>query len=114
MTYDTIKEVPKEKIFKNDLTVGKKRGETVVIDLSKEDLITFPKEGICVVVSVYRTEYYLSNGYKPPRFHAVQIRKNSLFREYTNVTFSREWEEQMYSQMREQCFNFGVEIEYFE
>lgn len=115
MTYDTINYIPKDRIFKEDLAVGKKRGETVTIDLSKEGFIEFPKEGICIVVFVYHTEYYLLQGYNnPPAFDAVQIRKNSKFREYASYSYEGQWREQLYSVLREQCFNFGVEIEFLD
>ncbi len=116
MTYDTITRLPKDKIFKEDLAIGKKRGETVIIDLSKEGFVEFPKEGICVMVSVYDTEYYMLQGYNnPPAFDAVQIQKSSGFREYYLYSFiSSEWSEQFYSIRREQCFNFGIEIEFLD
>jgi hypothetical protein len=113
MTYDTISKLPKDNIYTEDLAVGKKKGQKVIIDLSKEELIEFPKEGICIVVSVYSTNTYNNNGFNPPRFDAVSLKKSSGFREYWSYR-SAQWEENMYSKEREQCFNFGIEIEYFE
>jgi len=115
MTFDTITKLPGEKIFAEDLAVGKRRGETVIIDLSREDLITFPKEGICVVVSVYDTMYYLNMGnLTPPAFKPALIPKSSAFREYTFGLLGDYWEEASYSIERTQCFDFGIEIEYFK
>lgn len=115
MTYDTITRLPKDKIFNEDLAVGKKRGESVTIDLSREGFVEFPKEGVCVVVSVYHTEYYMLQGYNnPPAFDAVQIQKSSKFREYYKFMHSDKWKEHLYSMIREQSFNFGVEIEFLD
>lgn len=112
MTYDTVTKLPKDKIFEEDLHVGKKRGQEIIIDLSREEAVPFPKEGICVVVSVYRTEHYIHNGFNsPPKFEAVALKKSSGFREYFSYD-SHAWQEQPYSVRREQCFNFGVEVEY--
>lgn len=113
MTYDTLKKLPGKKIFAEDLAVGKKKGQTVVIDLSKEELVELPAEGICIMVSVYSTRHYNNNGFNPPRFDAVILKKNSGFREYCTYKW-QPWEEQFYSRTREQCFNFGIEIEEFE
>jgi len=113
MTYDSVNKIPDKPIFTEDLSVGKRRGETLIIDLSKETPVQFPKIGICIVVSVYRSQYYINKGYKkPPSFHAVQIPKSSLFREYSNGIYSSIWTEQTYSKTREQCFDFGIEIEF--
>lgn len=115
MTFDTITKLPGEKIFTEDLSVGKRRGETVIIDLSKEDLVTFPKEGICVVVSVYDTLYYATLGnMTPPAFKATLIPNTSLFREYSFGFAGDYWEEASYSHERIQCFDFGIEIEYYK
>lgn len=115
MTYDTIKKLPGEKIFAEDLSVGKIRGETVIIDLSKEDPVTFPKEGLCVVVSVYDTLYYATLGnMTPPAFKAALIQKTSSFREYSFGLLGDYWEEASYSRERTQCFDFGIEIEYYK
>jgi len=111
MTYDTVAKLPKDKIFTEDLLIGKKRGQTIEIDLNKIELVDFPKEGICVMVSVYHTEYYNNGGFNPPAFDAAN---NNLsgFREYsTGRSIGNEWEEQGYSKDRLQCFNWGIEIE---
>lgn len=116
MTYDTINKIPGERIFAEDLPAGKKRGETVIIDLSKEEPVTFPKEGICILVSVYDTQYYTDNGnMKPPSFRAASLSKTSAFREYAIYgKYQEQWEENLYSKLREQCFDFGIEIEYYK
>ncbi len=111
MTYNTLRRLPGERIFAEDFTVGKTKGQTVTIDL--EDYgITLPPEGICIVVSVYHTKYYANNGLPPPRFEAAGINKTSGYREYS-FGFRKEkfWEEQYYSEVREQCFNWGIEVE---
>lgn len=114
MTYDTITKLPKEKIFSEDLAVGKKKGEKLIIDLSDVGLVEFPKEGICIVVSVYSTLHYNNKGFlSPPKFDAVSIKKSSDFREYYSF-YGSNWKENAYSQAREQCFNFGIEAEYIE
>lgn len=112
MTYDTINRLPGEKIFAEDFTVGKTKGQTVVIDLTDYGFVTLPPEGICIVVSVYHTQYYANNGLRPPAFEASRINKSSGFREYS-FGFRKEklWEEQSYSELREQCFNWGIETE---
>lgn len=111
MTYDTIRHLPGEKIFAEDFTVGKTKGQTVIIDLEDYGILTLPPEGICVVVSVYHTKYYANNGLRPPKFEAARINKSSGFREYVfGLNQNISWEEQNYSQLREQCFNWGVEI----
>lgn len=116
MTYDTITKLPKEKIFAEDLLAGKKKGQKVVIDLSKEGFTEFPKEGICVVVMVYHTAYYVNNGINNlPKFNTVSLRKNSGFHEYCfGMDEDEVWKEQFYSQTREQCFDFGIEVEFTE
>lgn len=111
MTYDTLTKLPKDKIFDEDLLVGKKRGETIEIDLSKFDLVGFPKEGICVIVSVYHTEYYNNNGFNPPAF---DVANGNLagFREYVRgLAIGDQWEEQRISKDRLQVFNWGIEVE---
>lgn len=115
MTYDTINHLPKDKIFAEDLPAGKKRGETAIIDLSKEEPVYFPKEGICVVVSVYDTVYYATMGnMMPPSFKPALIPKTSSFREYSFGLTGDYWEEQSYSKERTQCFDFGIEIEFYK
>lgn len=115
MTFDTINKLPGEKIFSEDLSVGKKRGETVIIDLSKEDMVIFPQEGICVMVSVYNTLYYATlDNMTPPAFKAALIPKTSSFREYSFGLLGNYWEEASYSAERIQCFDFGIEIEYYK
>lgn len=111
MTYDTLRRLPWKKIFAEDFTVGKTKGQTVTIDL--EDYgITLPPEGICIVVSVYHTKYYANNGLPPPRFEAASINKSSGYREYSfGFRAAKFWEEQYYSEVREQCFNWGIEVE---
>lgn len=114
MTYDTIAKLPKEKIFEEDLLVGKKRGQTIEIDLSEIELVDFPKEGICVMVSVYHTEYYNNNGFYPPAF---DVANNNLdgFREYVKgLVAGDQWEEQGISKDRLQVFNWGIEIKWQE
>ncbi|PZR24396.1 MAG: hypothetical protein DI539_00020 [Flavobacterium psychrophilum] len=113
MTFDTINNIPGKKIFTRDLTAGKRRGETVIIDLSKEELVTFPKEGICVVVSVYDTLYYTEIGnMTPPAFKPTLIPNSSSFREYSFGLSGNYWDEASYSKERIQCLGFGIEIEY--
>lgn len=112
MTYDTIRHLPGEKIFAEDFTVGKTKGQTVTIDLKDYGILTLPPEGICIVVSVYHTKYYANNGLHPPKFEAARINKSSGYREYVfGLNQNISWEEQNYSQLREQCFNWGIEIE---
>lgn len=112
MTYDTVRKIPGQKIFAEDFYTGKKRGEQVIIELNAEAPVYLPAEGLCVVVSVYNTWYYHNNGYSdPPEFDWVPLSKKSSWREYSlGLSSNRFWEELYYSQMREQCFNFGVEI----
>lgn len=112
MTYDTINRLPGEKIFTEDFTVGKTKGQTVIIDLTDYGFVTLPPEGICIVVSVYHTQYYANNGLRPPAFEASRINKSSGFREYSfGLRKEKLWEEQSYSELREQCFNWGIETE---
>ncbi|CEN45561.1 hypothetical protein [Capnocytophaga canis] len=114
MSYDTIANLPKEKIRTEDWVVGKRVGERVEIEVDKSMILEFPKEGICVMVSVYATEFYIAKRMNPPRFDAVAIRKSSKFREYSYDfdKYCNTWREMFYSEIREQCFNFGIEIEY--
>ncbi|CEN43617.1 conserved exported hypothetical protein [Capnocytophaga canis] len=114
MSYDTIANLPNEKIRTEDWVVGKRVGERVEIEVDKSVILEFPKEGICVMVSVYVPEFYINKRMTPPRFETVSIIKSSLFREY-KLTHRRDlqfWEEMPYSKIREQCFNFGIEVEY--
>lgn len=118
MTFDTLTNLPGEKIFKTDLTVGKLENQHLVeIDLKNIKKIILPKEGICVLVSLYSEEYYLENGFlKKPSFGSVQIRKNTQFREYKRPKMNdkKDWTEAGYSKTREQCFNFGIEVEHLD
>lgn len=116
MSFDTLTGLPKEKLFTDDFVSGKKKGQKVFIDLNGYENITFPPEGICVVVSVYYTEYYVNHGYKkPPAFRASKINRSSGYREYeSGTTLAPGWNEIGYSKTREQCFNFGIEITYSE
>lgn len=114
-TYDTVTKLPKQKIFKEDLAIGKMQGETIIITLTPEQITEFPKEGICVVVSVYSSQHYAENGLtNPPKFDVVSLKSSSGFREYARYRHTPVWEEQSYSQTREQVFNFGIEVEFVE
>ncbi|MEE1898615.1 hypothetical protein V1389_09720 [Flavobacterium rakeshii] len=114
MTYDTITNTPKDKILTEDLTVGKKQGETVVIDLYKCENIELPVSGICIVVSVYSQLHYVYNDFiGPPRFDVVSIKKTSGVHEYY-LYYSPFWKEPNYSKRREQVFNWGIEVEYID
>lgn len=114
MSYDTIANLPKEKIRTEDWVVGKRVGERVEIEVDKSMVVEFPDEGICVMVSVYATEFYLTRRLSPPRFEAIIPKNSSKFREYRFHTNKDEnqWKEAYYSKIREQCFNFGIEVEY--
>lgn len=111
MTVDTVSCLPKNKIFDEDLTVGKKENQKLLkVDISSFD-INFPKEGIFVVVSLYDQEYYLSNGFtNSPGFGQSQISKNSKFFELHLIKGTDIWKEPFYSQERIQCRNFGIEV----
>ncbi|GAA3779249.1 hypothetical protein [Corallibacter vietnamensis] len=114
MTIDTTTHLPDKKIFKEDLSVGKLENQKLVeIDLKNQEEVIFPKEGICIFVSLYSEEFYLQSGFdKRPSFGVVQIKERSQFREYKKHYLANEnsWIEAGYSQRREQCFDFGIEI----
>jgi hypothetical protein len=65
---------------------------------------------------VYHTAYYVNNGINNlPKFNTVSLRKNSGFHEYCfGMDVDEVWKEQSYSQTREQCFDFGIEVEFTE
>lgn len=111
MTVDSVSHLPKNKIFDEELTVGKMENQKLLkVDISSFD-INFPKDGIFVVVSLYDQEYYLSHGFTyKPGFGQSQIAKNSKFFELHWVNGRNIWEEPFYSRDRIQCRNFGVEV----
>lgn len=114
MTIDSVTNLPDVKIFEEDLTVGKLENQhLLLIDLKGYEEVFMPKNGICVVVSLYSEEYYLKNGFtERPAFGVVQINNKSQFREYRKHVSAdkKSWREAGYSKSREQCFNFGVEV----
>ena len=111
MTVDSLTLLPKDKIFSQDLAVGKKENQKLMkVDVSSYD-IEFPKNGIFIVVSLYDKEYYESNGFiERPGFGQTQIAKNSKFFELFWLPGRGVWDEPSYSKNRIQCRNFGLEV----
>lgn len=110
MTVDSVTFLPKDKLFKEDLAVGKRENQKLLkVDISEYN-IEFPKDGIFVVVSLYDKEYYESHGFiERPGFGQTQITKNSKFFELFWLPGKGTWDEPSYSKDRIQCRNFGIE-----
>lgn len=111
MKVDSLTLLPKEKLFKEDLVVGKRENQKLMLVDVSEYNIEFPKEGIFVVVSMYDKDYYESHGFiERPGFGQTQISKNSKFFELYWIRTKGTWDEPNYSKNRIQCRNFGIEL----
>lgn len=114
MTLDTITNLPDKNIFDEDLVVGKLENQPLVeVNIEKIKEVSFPKNGIFVVVSVYEEDYYLKNGFtSKPNFGITRLRKKSKFRQlnFYLVEGVYKWWEPFYSKEKIQSFNFGIEI----
>ena len=83
-TVDTLIGIPVRQLFVKDITVQLQEGETKLIyELTLEQQLNFPAEGIFISISTFDKEYYEAIGFKTgPAFKTIGISEQSAFKVY--------------------------------
>lgn len=83
-TVDTVLGIPIKRIFEKDITVQLKEGEKQLLyELTLDQQLNFPIEGVFIAVSSFKKAYYEAIGFKTgPGFRTVGISEKSKFKVY--------------------------------
>lgn len=117
-TVDTVIGIPSKKIFQNDITVKLKEGQKQLIyELTPEQQMNFPLEGIFISISSFQKEYYEKLGFKSgPAFKNIGISEGSKFKVFEKSFAFCELEEEckwfrdQYMWDRKNTYYVGLEI----
>lgn len=118
-TVDTIIGIPIKRIFEQDITVQLKEGEKHLnYELTLDQLINFPIEGIFIAISSFPKEYYEAIGFKTgPGFKTIGISEKSKFKVYQkSLAFyedddpAAKWFRDQYMWDRNNTYHVGLEV----
>jgi hypothetical protein len=117
-TVDTLIGIPSKKIFQNDITVQLTDGQNQLIyELTPEQQMNFPLEGIFIAISSFGKEYYEKLGFKSgPAFKNIGISEESKFKMFEKSFAFCETEEEckwfrdQYMWGRKNTYYVGLEI----
>ena len=118
-TVDTIIGIPAKRIFEKDITVQLKEGEKhLSYELTVDQQLNFPIEGVFIAISSFKKDYYETIGFKTsPGFRTIGISENSKFKVYKKslVFFDDEdpnakWFRDQYMWDRNNTYYVGLEV----
>lgn len=118
-TVDTLIGIPVRQLFVKDITVQLQEGKTKLIyELTLEQQLNFPAEGIFISISTFDKEYYEAIGFKTgPAFKTIGISEQSAFKVYQkSFAFYEEgdpnakWFRDQYMWDRKNTYYIGLEI----
>jgi hypothetical protein len=83
-TVDTVLGIPIKRIFEKDITVQlKEGGKKLIYELTLDQQLNFPIEGVFIAFSSFKKAYYEAIGFKTgPGFRTIGISENSKFKVY--------------------------------
>lgn len=114
MTVDSTTNLPYQIIYKDSVFPdNKEQYKTLKVPVLHN--IKTPKNGLYVVVDIYKKEYYLKNDLYNntiPFFKVARLKKHSGFRQFyiDKRRLKPAWIEPLYSQEGIQTFDFGIEL----
>lgn len=118
-TVDTIIGIPIKRIFEKDITVQLKEGEKhLTYELTLDQQINFPIEGIFIAISSFPKEYYEAISFKTgPAFKTIGISRESKFKVYEkSLAFydddnpNAKWFRDQYMWDRNNTYYVGLEV----
>lgn len=118
-TVDTIIGIPVKRIFEKDITVQLKEGEKhLSYELTVDQQLNFPIEGVFIAISSFKKDYYEAIGFKTsPGFRRIGISENSKFKVYEkSLAFyddedpNSKWFRDQYMWDRNNTYYVGLEV----